>query len=150
MWLLSPIRELLMFESVLMLELPVAFELGLVFAPAIPLVLPVPVALVVLEPLMVDPLFMLLALSDAGATAPPAVAVSVVLALLLLLHAATATTAAKIAMRLMKSSGEVIIRERCAILQRVNALVSSCVAVAISGPRCPGCAKGATSEAAPF
>ncbi|HEY2898462.1 MAG TPA: hypothetical protein VGJ12_15080 [Gemmatimonadaceae bacterium] len=64
-----------------------------------------------LEPLLIAPVLSV----DAGATAPLAVAVSVVLALLLLLHAATATrAAARIAMRFMKSSGVLIIRERCA------------------------------------
>ena len=64
-----------------------------------------------LEPLLIEPVLSV----DAGATAPPAVAVSVVLALLFLLHAATATkAAAKIAMRFMQSSGVLIIRERCA------------------------------------
>lgn len=123
LWLLSPVREplmfvslmvelllmlapLLMLEPLLVLELPVALVPLLRF---IPLVLLAPPALVVLEPLMFEPLmlelrFMLLALSEAGATAPPADAVSVVLALLLLLHAATAAMAAKIAMHFMKSS----------------------------------------------
>jgi len=117
LWLLSPVREplmfvslmelllmlapLLMFEPLVVLELPVALVPVLRF---IPLVLLAPPALVVLEPLMLELRFMLLALSDAGATAPLADAVSVVLALLLLLHAATAATAAKIAMHFMKSS----------------------------------------------
>jgi hypothetical protein len=66
---------------------------------------------VVLDPLLIEPVLSVVA----GATAPPAVDVSVVLALLFLLHAATATrAAARIAMRFMKSSGVLIIRERCA------------------------------------
>jgi hypothetical protein len=60
--------------------------------------------LVVAAPLVLVPLLMAPVLSADGATAPLAVAVSVVFALSLLLHAATATTAAKIAMRFMKSS----------------------------------------------
>ena len=55
----------------------------------------------VLEPLMFEPPFIAV-VSDAGPTAPPAVAVSVVFALFFPLHAATATTAARIAMRFMK------------------------------------------------
>ena len=65
----------------------------------------------ILEPLLIEPVLSV----AAGATAPPAVDVSVVLALSFLLHAATATrAAARIAMRFMKSSGVSIIRERCA------------------------------------
>ena len=66
-----------------------------------------------LEPLLIAPVVSV----AAGATAPPAVAVSVVFALLFLLHAATAMrAAARIAMRFMKSSGVLIIRERCATI----------------------------------
>jgi hypothetical protein len=100
---LSPI-----FEPPLVLELPVALEP----VPVPPLVLVPPL---MLDPLVLDPGLMAPELElpliepvvsvDAGATAPPAIDVSVVLALLLLLHAATATTAARIAMRFMKSSG---------------------------------------------
>jgi hypothetical protein len=89
----------------------------------VPLVLVVDELLLILEPLLMAPVLSV----DAGATAPPAVAVSVVLALLLLLHAATATrAAARIAMRFMKSSGVLIIRERCATF---SASMHSCTPV---------------------
>jgi hypothetical protein len=76
-----------------------------------------------LLPLVVDPLLIMcmlslarlvpliiarFVLSDDGATAPPAAVVSVVALLSLLLHAAIATTTATIAMRLMKSSVEIV------------------------------------------
>jgi hypothetical protein len=94
---------------------PLVFDLLMFDVSAIePPVLAAPVVVVlvvVLDPLLIEPVLS----PDVGATAPPAVAVSVVLALLFLLHAATATrAAARIAMRFMKSSGVLIIRERCA------------------------------------
>jgi hypothetical protein len=133
---LSLILELLMLEPVLVLEfalepVPVVLLLAPPLAPPVPpaaLVLAPPLMLdplvleplvfapLVFEPLLIEPLLIELDVSVvvAGATAPPAVDVSVVLALLFLLHAATAIkAAARIAMRFMKSSG-VIIRERCA------------------------------------
>ena len=128
---LSPILELLMLEPALVLELPLALEpvpvvllLAPPLAPPVPPAAPVLAPLLMLEPLVLEPLLIPelepllmdpVLSADAGATAPPAVDVSVVLALLFLLHAATATrAAARIAMRFMKSSGELIIRERCA------------------------------------
>ena len=64
----------------------------------------------------------------------------------LLLHAATATrAAARIAMRFMKSSGVLIIRERCATFSASMHSCTRAVAEAISGPRYPGCEKGATT-----
>ena len=120
---LSLILELLMLEPLLVLEFalePVVL-LAPPAAPPVPpaaLVLAPPLMLdpLVLEPLLIEPLLIEPVVSVvAGATAPPAVDVSVVLALLFLLHAATATrAAARIAMRFMKSSGVSIIRERCA------------------------------------
>jgi len=145
--LLLMLAPLLMLEPLVVLELPVALVPVLRF---IPLVLLAPPALVVLEPLMLELRFMLLALSDAGATAPPADNVSVVLALLLLLHAATAATAAKIAMHFMKSSEGSNYPGSLRDTSARQSLVDSCLAEAISGPRCPGCAKGATSAVAPF
>jgi hypothetical protein len=107
--------ELLMLEPLLVLEFALE-PVVLLLAPPVP-----PAALVLAPPLMLDPLVLEPLLIEpvvsvvAGATAPPAVDVSVVLALLFLLHAATATrAAARIAMRFMKSSGVSIIRERCA------------------------------------
>jgi hypothetical protein len=103
MWELSPMLEPLV-RDVSLIEL---LEL-LMFAPVdvVELLLGL-----ILEPLLIEPVLSV----AAGATAPPAVDVSVVLALLFLLHAATATrAAARIAMRFMKSSGVLIIRERCA------------------------------------
>jgi hypothetical protein len=114
---LSLILELLMLEPLLVLEfaldpVPVVLLLAPPAAPPVPpaaLVLAPPLMLepLVLEPLLIEPLLIEPVLSVvAGATAPPAVDVSVVLALLFLLHAATATrAAARIAMRFMKSSG---------------------------------------------
>jgi hypothetical protein len=71
-----------------------------------PLLMPVldPLLMPVLEPLLMEPVLSV----DAGATEPPAIDVSVVFALLLLLHAATATRVARIAMRFMKSSVEIL------------------------------------------
>jgi hypothetical protein len=115
-----------MLEPLLVLEfalepVPVVLLLAPPLAPPVPpaaLVLAPPLMLVplMLEPLVLEPLLIepVLSIAD-GATAPPAVEVSVVLALLFLLHAATATrAAARIAMRFMKSSGVLMIRERCA------------------------------------
>ena len=102
---LSRILELLMYELHM-------GDVSLIVPPvlAAPVVVEL-VLVVVLDPLLIEPVLSVVA----GATAPPAVDVSVVLALLFLLHAATATrAAAKIAMRFMKSSGVSIIRERCA------------------------------------
>jgi hypothetical protein len=107
---LSPILELLVLEFPVALD-PVAVP-PLVLAPLLmfdPLVLE-PLLIPVLEPLLMEPVLS----ADAGATAPPAIDVSVVFALSALLHAATATSVARIAMRFMKSSVEIIIRERCA------------------------------------
>lgn len=116
-----------MFAPPLVLELAVPVDPALVAPPAAPpVLLLVPlVPLLMLEPLVLEPLLMVPVLSpDAGATAPLAVAVSVVLALLLLLHAATAAkAAATIAMRFMKSSVEIITRERCATF---SASIHSC------------------------
>ena len=120
-----------MLEPLLVLEfaldpVPVVLLLAPPAAPPVPpaaLVLAPPLMFdplvlepLVLEPLLIEPLLIEPVVSVvAGATAPPAVDVSVVLALLFLLHAATATrAAARIAMRFMKSSGVSIIRERCA------------------------------------
>jgi hypothetical protein len=110
-------------EESLVFRLPLMCELSLMLEPLmrdvsliVPPVLEAPVVVELVLVLMLEPLLMEPVLSvDAGATAPPAVAVSVVLALLFLLHAVTATrAAATIAMRFMKSSGVLIIRERCA------------------------------------
>ena len=73
-----------------------------VLIPLVPPVLVLPLMLPVLEPLLIP----LVVSVDAGATAPPAVDVSVVFALFRPLHAATATAAARIAMRFIQSSGE--------------------------------------------
>jgi hypothetical protein len=108
---------LLMCELSRMCELSLMLEpLMCDVSPIVPLVLAAPVEVVLVVVLELDPLLIAPVLSpDVGATAPPAVEVSVVLALLFLLHAATATrAAARIAMRFMKSSGVLIIRERCA------------------------------------
>jgi hypothetical protein len=100
----APLELSLIFAPPLVLAFPLMLEL--LFAPLVlaPLLMPV------LEPLFIEPVLS----ADAGATAPPADDVSVVLLLPLLLHAATATRVARIAMRFMKSSEEIIIRERCA------------------------------------
>jgi hypothetical protein len=112
---LSCIREL---EVPLVLVLPLVLvppliDVPLVLEPLVPPVVPVLVPLVppvlvlpliapVLEPLLMLPVVSV----DAGATAPPALDVSVVFALFRPLHAATATAAARIAMRFIQSSGE--------------------------------------------
>jgi hypothetical protein len=90
----APLRELPLspiFEPPVVLELRFMWELSDMLEP---LLIPV-LGLLLMEPVLS---------ADAGATAPPAVDVSVVLALLPLLHAATATRVARIAMRFMKSS----------------------------------------------
>jgi hypothetical protein len=113
---LSRMCELSLMLDPLMLD-PLVFDLLMFDVSAIePPVFAAPVVVVLVVVLELDPLLIEPVLSpDVGATAPPAVAVSVVLALLFLLHAATATrAAARIAMRFMKSSGVLIIRERCA------------------------------------
>ena len=133
----SLILELLMLEPLLVLEFALdPVPVVLLLAPPVPpaaLVLapplmedPLVLEPLVLEPLLIEPLLIEPVLSVvAGATAPPAVDVSVVLALLFLLHAATATrAAARIAMRFMKSSGVSIIRERCATF---SASMHSCI-----------------------
>jgi hypothetical protein len=100
----APLRELPLspiFEPPLVLELRFMLELSDMLEP---LLIPV-LGLLLMEPVLS---------AEAGATAPPAVDVSVVLALLPLLHAATAIRVARIAMRFMKSSVEIITRERCA------------------------------------
>ena len=106
MWELSRMRELSCMLEPLMRDVSLIELLVLEDPDVVELLLGL-----MLEPLLIEPVLSV----DAGATAPPAVAVSVVLALLFLLHAATATkAAAKIAMRFMQSSGVLIIRERCA------------------------------------
>jgi hypothetical protein len=143
----APLRELplsLIFEPPLVLELRFMLELSDMLEP---LLIPV------LEPLLIPVLGLLLMepvlSADAGATAPPADDVSVVLALLPLLHAATATRVAKIAMRCMKSSVEIIIRERCATFSASMHSSTSYLIGAISGPLRPGCKKGATDRLRP-
>jgi hypothetical protein len=111
----APLELLSIFEPPLVLELRFMLELSDALMPVPPLVLaPLlmlePLLIPVLEPLLMEPVLSV----DAGATAPLDIDVSVVLLLLLLLHAATATRAARIAMRFMKSSVKIIIRERCA------------------------------------
>ena len=95
------------------LVLSLIFEVSLIFDVSFILELVLdPLVILVLELLLMpvlEPLIELVLSPAAGTTAPPAVAVSVVLALSLLLHAATATKAARIAMRFMKSSKEIII-----------------------------------------
>jgi hypothetical protein len=64
----------------------------------------------ILDPLMLEPLLIAPVLSDAGATAPAAVVVSVAEPLSDLLQAANTASPAMIAMRFMKSSVEIMNR----------------------------------------
>ncbi|MEP7064428.1 MAG: hypothetical protein ABI889_00215 [Gemmatimonadota bacterium] len=84
----------------LVLELLVPPAAVPLMPPVVELPLMLPLLEPVLEPLRIPPILS----DDAGATEPPAVAVSVVFALLRPLHAATAAAAARIAMRFMKFS----------------------------------------------